>query len=403
MIGFNIDIVKSNLENTLHTIVLENHENLVFTTNGLDIELKVFMKPIIDINDKIIKINLPLQFKIIKDAALFSLQSHGSLFLNLKTEFDISPNLTLSTKTKIVDYVWLDEPKIDFGALGFDIEKLVGMIIDHHKDSLSTAIDSSIRQQLNLKQLAEKATNLLKEKLKEVDFRSIKLYAELSEILLEPIQTNGDLIQIKGALRTDLACGVTNNLQPTDLQLKWVQSLLSDNISYIDINITEEIISDMLCDYINSQEYGGKMLVSTSCTVDFKPSKVSIEMNLVEPIKAVINIDGSPRYNEHEEKLYVENLSVNVNAAGFLYKLSAPLLNKFLSSKIQENLPIDIDTEIKKNLGKYFKGKTSLKNILLSHTIEDVSISKMQFTDQGVNALIKITDIEAKVMVQDLV
>jgi hypothetical protein len=403
MIGFNIKINKKRIEKEMFTAIKDNSKHLKLNINSIDIVLEVIDLPGINLENKTIYTKIPVQFNLSKDAALFSMNGKGKLYVELKTDFDISANLSLTTKTEVVGHSWIEEPILDFGALDFTVEKLVNMIINHYRDSISSAIDKTVKDHINLKQNLNQANQLLKAKLATVDFKSIQLFVEFSEILVQPIETKGEFIHMIGAIRADLACGVNNTLEPTDIQLRWVESLLSDNISYVNLNITEEIISSILCEYVNSQDYGGEMLVSSGCKVDFQPNRLSVVMNLDQPIKATINIDGIPKYNEHESKLYVENLSVNINAAGFLYKLSAPLLNKFLTSKIKENLPVDIENEIAKNVGKYYKGNTVNNGIIIDYNLSKISIDKMNFHDEGIEAIIKVSDVEATVTVPDFV
>ena len=70
---------------------------------------------------------------------------------------------------------------------------------------------------------------------------------------------------------------------------------------------------------------------ATSCKVDFAPSKMNLQLSLSSPLKAMVTVDGKPRYNEAESNLYLDKLDINMKASNLIYKLSAPLVNRFLS------------------------------------------------------------------------
>jgi hypothetical protein len=399
MIGYTVEINKTKIEEALFKTIKDQGSGSDLEIHSFKLQFEMLDKPEISINGKLLQTSIPIKFNLKKFDFLFSIEGHGQMMLNINTVYDIDENFHLTTRTSINGYNWIEEPTIDFGSMNIQVEQLVDMIIRHYDDSISSAIDKSIKDSLDLPKMVNNAIKDGKQKLATFDLRTIKVFAQPSEILIEPITTDNTNILIKGAIRAEFACGTKNTLVDNGTTLRWVESLLSDNITYIDINVEEDIISNVLCDFINEQEYGGETLIASGCKVDFKPNGLFLNVDLQSPVKASVYIEGVPRYNESDANLYIDNLNVQVNSTNFLYKLSAPLLNKYLLNSIKNRFPLDMDLLIKQHLDKYLNKKFELPNLKVSQQIRKIAVNEIRYNDTGINARIKVSDIEAQLKV----
>jgi hypothetical protein len=397
MIGYSVNVNKLKIEEALFKIINEQGAASDLEIHSFKLHFQIVDKPKILIQDKLFQTNFPIKFNLKKDDFLFSIEGHGHLMLEINTIFNIDENFHLATQTSINGYKWIEEPRIDFGSMNIQVEQLVDMIIRHYDDSLSSAIDKSIKDAIDLPKLVKNGIEDGLKKLDTISLRELKVFVQPSEILVEPITTDEHNIIIKGAIRAEFACGTKNTLIDNGLKLRWVESLLSDNITYVDINIEEEVISSALCDFINQQEYGGEKLQASGCKVDFMSRGLDINLDLLSPVKASVNIFGVPRYNESDACLYMDNLSVKVNSSNILYKLSAPLLNKYLLNNISNRFPLDTESYINQYLGIYLKNKITMPNITIEHAIRKIAVNEIRYDDRGVYIRIKVSDIEAKI------
>jgi hypothetical protein len=398
MIGFDLKVEKVKVENQLFDLLKEAMPASKLEVSGFEVNLDLLHAPTLFIKDKVITTHLPLAVSFIKNAALFTVQGHGKLAVELVTIFDINPAFNLSTKSRIQNHTWTEKPVIDFGSLDITIEKLIDLVLKHYDDMIASAIDKSIKDALDLSSLVKSSIVQMRQKLKAFNFKGIKLFIEPYELLLEPFETDDQFFKAKGSVRADVACATENVLEDKGIQLRWVESLLSDNITFIHFDVTENIISELLCDFVNKQQYGGQYLVCDSCKVDFKPNNLDIQLKLTKPISGLVNLTGSPRYNESESKLYIDDLDIELKASNLIYRLTAPLVNKFLESNIKENLPIDIDALIKSQLASYYKGNTTFDGIQISHTVASIQVVEIKLNDVGVRAMIKVNESELALM-----
>jgi hypothetical protein len=397
MIGFDLKISRQKVEQKLYELIQEMSPTSKIEVNSFEVSIEVIASPKIEINGMFIKTTLPLSVSFVRNAALFTVSGHGKLNAEISTQFDINSSFQLSTKSSIKNHNWIEKPVIDFGSLDITVEKLIDLVLKHYESMIGATIDKSIKDTLDLSGISKSAIAQLRSKLSTMNYKGINLYIEPTELLLEPIESDNQHFKARGSLRADVACSSSNPYTDNGFLLRWVETLLSDNITYIHIDITENIISDLLCEFVNSQQYGGENLVSNACKVDFQPGKLNIDLNLIKPIAATVHLKGKPRYNESESKIYIDDLDIDLNASNFIYKLTAPLINKFMESSIKENFPVDVDLLIKTHLTKYLKGSKILNEIDFSHSISSVSLMELKFQDTGITAIIKVSDAEVAV------
>ncbi len=398
MIGFELKVDKKKVENRIYELIKETAPNSKLEISGFEVILEILGAPNLELTGKNIFTSFPIAVSFVKDAALFTVKGHGKLNIQMATAFDINPNFGLTTKSKIEKYEWVEKPVIDFGSLDITVEKLIGLVLNHYDDMIGATIDKSIKDALNLKDLVNSAIGKLRTQLSKFSFKGINLFIEPSELLLEPIETDNYNFKAKGSLRADVAFATSNPFEDTGFTLRWVETLLSDNITYIHFDITEEIISNILCEFVNEQEYGGEKLVSDNCKVDFSPGKININLNLIKPINAAVLLYGNPRYNEHESKLYLDNLDIDMKASNFIYKLTSGLISKYMESKIKENLPVDVDYLIKSQLSKIISGSQVFNEFTIQHSISSIKLMELVTHDKGIKALMVINDGELKVI-----
>ena len=392
MIGFECRIANSALENLVHEAMLEAIPDQEMDVNGFAITLKILGSPTIQAENKSIAIALPLGINFSRQAGLFTVQGHGKIHVKIKSDFDVSPDFNLNTKSSITDHLWLEKPVIDFGSLDITVEKLVDLILKHYHDILSHSIDKGLKTRLSLPDIVNHLLASLKRDLSAFDYHGLKIFMQPSEILLEPIANVDGKMVFRGGINTALVCAGKDPFTSISPKLRWVQTLLNDNLSMMHLDVTEEVISDIMCEFVNKQQYGGENLVATSCKVDFAPSKMNLQLSLSSPLKAMVTVDGKPRYNEAESNLYLDKLDINMKASNLIYKLSAPLVNRFLESSFKEKLPIPINAMIKEQSQKNLPFTFIAGGMKIEVNVQNIVVEEMRFDDAGVKALIRIED-----------
>ncbi|MFM2394284.1 MAG: hypothetical protein RLZZ546_2266 [Bacteroidota bacterium] len=392
MIGFDFKISKEKVEtllaNTLRDAIPDSIE-----ISSLDIHLKLAGNPHLNITGKQILFGAPFTITFKKNAGLFTVSGAGKIEVNILSNFDINQDFLFTTDTHITGYKWLEKAVVDFGNMDITVEKLVNLSLEHYKDVIESSIDSALKSSINIqKKVAEVVTNF-KLILSSFNFFGLSFFVEPSEIIVEPITTKDDHFYITGAIGAELGCAEVNPFDASSIKLKWAEKLLHDNVAHFHVNITEKIISDLLCTYVNKQQYGGENLVSHTCLVDFKKEGVDIKMSISKPIAGDLIIKGKPNYSAVSSKLSVDNLDINIKPESFIYKLTAPLMSKYMESELTSKLPLDVDDLISSQTKKYKSTKFQREDLLLIVSFDKIDLSDLHTTETSLNGVFKINEI----------
>lgn len=396
MIGFVFKVTNNALERLVHDAILDALPDHELEVSGFSINLKVLGAPNIQADNKTIQISLPLGVGFSRQAGLFTVQGHGKIHVKIASRFDVSPDLNLTTKSAIEDHIWLEKPVIDFGSLDITVEKLVDLILKHYHDMIVHSIDKGLKTKFSLSSVVDQLLESLRNDLNKFSYHGLKVFLQPSEIIVEPIYNEAGKMVFRGGISTSLVCTLNNPFEPKRPSLRWVDNLLNDNLSMMRLDIAEEVISEIVCEFINKQEYGGEALEARECKVDFSPTKMDVVLLLEKPIKAKVMLKGSPRYNEAESKLYIDKLDIDMKASNIIYRLTAPLVNRFLESSFEEKLPVAVDSVIKEQISTQMPLCFQTGAMEVNVVVGKVSVVEMKFDDAGLKALVKIEDFEVR-------
>lgn len=392
MIGFDFKISKEKVETLLAKTLVDAIPDSI-EISSLDINLNLAGNPQLNITGKQILFAAPFTITFKKNAGLFTVSGSGKIEVNILSNFDISQDFVFTTDTHITGYKWLEKAVVDFGNMDITIEKLVNLSLEHYKDVIESSIDSALRSSVNIQKKVTEVVANFKLILSSFNFFGLSFFVEPSEIIVEPICTKHDHFYITGAIGAEIGCADINPFEISPLKLKWAEKLLHDNVAHFHVNITEKIISDLLCSYVNKQQYGGESLVSNNCLVDFKKDGVDIKMNISKPVAGDLLIKGRPNYNASLSKLQVDQLDIDIKPESFIYKLTAPLMSKYLESELKGKLPLDIDELISLQTKKYKSTKFQREDLSLVVSFDKIDLTELNTTETSLNGIFKINEI----------
>jgi hypothetical protein len=342
---------------------------------------------------------LPIDLEIAKEGGLFSIAGHGSLILKIRIQYEITPGFQLLTKSSIHHHEWIKPPIIDVGVLDIPVEKVVDMMFKHYDSVICGSIDKVIKDKIDIRSQVENALTILKETLLANAYYGLKLYVNPYEVLFEPISDNETEILLSGGIKLDAIVSDHNPNKVTELLFTWAENILDDNTNSVNLAIKEEIISNILCDYLNKMEYGGETLQTKSCKVDFTSQQyMKLSIKIDKPIAGTIHITSIPIYNASTETLNVKNLDIDVNPENFIYKLTAPLLSKFLASEVKNNLPVKVDKILNTYASDFNNKNVNFSGVAITTSFSKLIMKELIFNDSGVSGILQIEDLCLKVL-----
>lgn len=362
--------------------------------NSVEVLLKRIGEAELRPNHKEIHIFLPLNIQLKRPAGLFTVEGSGSINLHLVVDFDINEEMKLSTKTSLVSHEWLEKPVLEIGALNIPVETLVDMVLNHHESIITAKIDASLKKVSDLNRLLLNGLDVARKSIKNQDLKGNTIQLNLHKVaLLEPMLENSKVI-LKGILEPTIGINTHNTLEQGNIKFNWIEQdeFLKASTMHVDIELPYDLLKDEMKEALQGFEVGGKYFDVKSIDVH-GGEKLNIQLEIDEPIKAQVFIQGKPIYNELEGVLFVEDLDVKVNPANFIYKLTAPLVNKFVEGKMSEFFPLEVNQKLSAIVRGNIPSEILIPSGAIKVTHKELQIDALDFAVDRIIGKASIVDL----------
>lgn len=390
-INFDITTTSEFLSNLLEDALDKAVSAEPLEVNGVEVLLTRVGKAEIKPNGKKIDIFLPLKIKLIREAGLFTVEGNGSINLHLAVNVEISNALKLKVKSELVSHEWMEKPVLEIGALNIPVETLVNLVLKHHESIITAKIDSSLQQFSDLNQLLQGGLADARKKLSELDLKGNRINLDVDELILsEPSITNGKVV-ISGIVRPDIAINDNAVVQSSIVPFRWMteEDQHLENIVLVPITFTYDFLEMELRNLLQGMEVGGKHFDVESIKIS-GGDELNIKMVIDEPIKAEVYIKGIPMYNGIEGQLVLNNIDVKVNPSNFIYKLTAPLVNRFVEGKMEDVFPLNVNKQLSELVAKNIPASINLEKAKIGIAQDGIQINELKFLEDKLSALAQI-------------
>jgi hypothetical protein len=403
MLNFDVRISKKLLASRMNHELNRIFENNEFDSNGIKIKMKLNGNAEINILDLNIRLDVPLDFYLKKDAALFSVEGHGSIKLQFSINYNFASDLKLITKTDLISHEWIEAPVLDFGAIDLPVTTLVNLMLKHYESILTSQIDQAVAQNLNLHSIAEQYLSLINKVIDEKNSTTIKTHFDINEIVLSKPNSNPEYVNINGAVQTSIQVGgnLSNPHPKTKLNFRWTENIATDNITLANINISYDNLCSVVKKIMNEQEYGGQRIETSNCHIAYSNGIITINADLLKPLKGKATISASLIYVEAESMLHASNIDIDITPESFLYKLTAPLVSNYVESMIEDNFPLDINKLINKVWEDQLQNVKDIDNVSLAISGQSAKLKDLIFTEKGIVGNLQASNLKVDVTLQD--
>lgn len=354
----------------------------------------------ISVLQKTILAQVPLAFTFIKSAGLFSIEGEGSIRINLEMTVDFDQKFGLQTKTVLQHFEWIKDPVLHLGELNIPIETLSNCIINYMKENTLEKIDTSIVKLVDIKKIINE---------------QIQNYGYNYPIHTKPdLYFNVQLLQVQSDvfredednIHLDLWVEIISKI--TDQQVKfeiksdpdfyWIDKIPEKNNHKIEVELTYFGITKALINEFNGLEIGGKTFEMESVHIR-KTTTLEIKASLLAPIKGIITVTCKPYLNQAEQKLYADDIQIDIDAANFIYKISSPIIEKIIRSKINALLPFDPAPFFADFIKKIPTVSLWDNQLSLYPKVHQIILENLSFNDQHLMCTILLTEAEVDIVI----
>jgi hypothetical protein len=388
---FDITTTNEFLANLLEDALDKAVSSEPMEVNGVEVRLTRVGEAEIRPSGKKIDIYLPLKIQLKREAGLFTVEGNGAINLHLAVHIDISNTLKLKAKSELVTHEWLEKPVLEIGALNIPIETLVNLVLNHHESIITAKIDNSLQEFSDLNKLLQGGLTDARKKLGELDLKGNRINLDVDELILSEPKINDGKVNISGIVRPDLAINDDAVIQSSLVPFRWMTEADNkrENKVFVPITFDYNFLENELRALLQGMEVGGKHFDVRSIEIK-GGEELNIRMVIDNPIKAEVFIKGKPVYNEIEGQLILNDIDVKVNPSNFIYKLTAPLVNRFIENKMEDFFPLSVNEKLSELVSANIPKSIDLEKAKISIAQNGIQINQMRFLDRKLNALAQI-------------
>lgn len=379
--GFGLSWDKSGLINLVYAALAKQLEHEVFSSGDFQINVTITKKDdwSLKADDKTITLKLPLIFSFTRPEGLFSVEGEGGICLELACTFRTMKDENPYIDVDVLSFDWFKSPVVTMGHIDFPVEFLANILVrrvrDNHLEHWVKTINERWDITSLLAEMQKKYARNVGVPLKPEWYFNL----EIRQWVFVGFQDNDK--NIKLIVYADYDARLSDKVSsflPCEIQYsdKPVSGLLVKNPYHLSAQATFEGMERALTHYINNHEIGGKSFDVEKISIR-NTSFFEIKILLRSPLQGTVTISGNPVYNKENAMLDLLNMKVDITANQFFYKLSAPIIEKIVRSRLRELLPLSLDNlmeVLRENILAF-----GLKKSLVIR-VEDAHVEAINFT-----------------------
>lgn len=409
-LNLNLNIALADIEkqinNQLKDLIFE--DNSMTDNNNDQFMAKVWkrepIKTVAENNEILFKVPLKIWLKVGYKTLGMSIEkdTEFDFNVNFRSSFTISNKWEAITHTTLVNYEFITTPKVKLGPIDIPVTGMVKKALDAKAPEIIKALDSSIKDKIEIKKYIIQAWNQAMQPYLVSDKYRTWLKVSPVEMQLSPITITNNTVKANIGLKayTETVTGSkpavnTVNSIP-DLTL--INTINDDfqvgilaEISHAEaVNFAKDTLVGRRFEFQN-----GKYAVKVE-DIDIygNENQLIIKTDLSGSLNGSIYFKGNPFYDEASRSIKLANFDYHLKTKSLLANAANWLLGGKLAKTMQESLEIPVGSsidDIKKQIQTTLKNNQLRKGIILNGNITDIKPDKVYLTPNSIIARVMAT------------
>lgn len=367
-----------------------------YTDNGNDdLMLKVTKtQPItMFLSGNVLKYRVPVQLWAKQKLLLGAAEAEGELALNMKTQFSINPDWSLSTLTDVEYHEWLAKPVLKTGLGNINIESLANLALNRSKKTLSQSLDRAVSQQFSLKPYVQEAWTALQEPVLLDSAYRMWIKSTPLSIGMTPLVTDWNSIRAKIAVEciNDVTFGekpafrenstLPNLKQMTDAPDEFQVRIATD----VPFAEAERLARSLMVGQVF--ESGSKKVRVEDIQLWGNNDRVVVNSRLSGAFNGSIYFIGRPVMNTEKNRIEVADLDFHTETRNFLMKSAAWLFSGPIKKRMRDAMMFPLEENVsalKTSIQETLNNYQIQPGVLLNGTVDSITVDKTRVTASGI-------------------
>lgn len=388
-------IDKQAMRDTFNTLIdFYLNQDMELKAMGMDIIVNKRDDATLEFSGKKVLTTLPLDINLAKETLLSNINASGSLRLDFLTELDMDQSWVIMTQTTLEHYEWIEKPSVSLGGFNLPLGNLANMIIDKSKAELERQINSSISDQLTIK---DKVMDLMKHVENPIEIDTalhswVQIIPEkvyMSEIKNERNWTTGN-VTIQGRTKVS-SFKPESTSRPVLPDFGWEKTL--DDTSHI--NVVLDLSYEKIEQYLNDN-FRGKTFSNDGREVKVNQINLSADGDKLVGIADVsgsfngkLKLTGNPVFDNGKQVFFMDDVDVSVTTKNLLHKAGSWLLKGKIKKQLSELMYFDVDASkemLQNQIDDQLKQYEVLNQLNLIADLNKLHIDKFVMSSDRIHA-----------------
>ena len=321
----------------------------------------------------------------------------GALALMFRTSLTLNPDWTLSTKTETTGYEWITEPVVKIAGINVPVKFVADLILQKNLKTISSSIDESVKEYLDLKPHALQAWKSLNQPISLNDEYKVWLSIETSEFFSSPITASNGIIRIQSGVKSVIETSIGQKpaaKAPGPLPSLQISNTVQDGIVVnASLDIPFEEINVQASTYLVGMDFsqGKRKIKVEEVKIYGSKGKLVAETRLSGSFKGTIYFSGIPAFNAKDSTLFLKDFDYDISTRNLLVKSAAWLYQGGFRNMMAKEMVWPMASDIKMMYGEInntLKSYPLADGVTLRGQVSRLSMNDILITPSGVKPFI---------------
>lgn len=365
--------------------------NFSFSINGNELSYRLPLKLWIKTGFKIDKFGIT-----VSDYREFN----GAIVLNYKTQININPDFTLTTKTTSNGFEWIETPTIKIAGRDISVKFVADIILKAGNKMINKEIDEAITKYIDLRKYMQEVWTMVQKPVEVNKEYNLWLKINPSEIYSTPIIGNNNKINFGIALKSVNEIIMSQETPAYSVNSKLPQLGFKNSLDpyfslFVNTAITFSKANELLQKEISGKEFsfGKRKIKIEKINIYGSNDKFVVALTSSGSFKGEFFLSGKPVYNDENKSIEIKELDFDINTKNTLIKTADWLLHggliKIIAPKLKYSLA-DRFVETKKQIEEYLDGSKSISGITFKGELDNMTIDDIYISTQAINVVINV-------------
>ncbi|MEM1323149.1 MAG: DUF4403 family protein [Bacteroidota bacterium] len=396
-ISVNINDVEKIINKQMQGMLYEDNDMSDNNDDGLMLKVEKNGAIRLQLDGQHLNYQVPLSIWVKKRLALADVEAEGALTLDIRTHYEIKPDWTLVTQTRILKHEWQQKPALRLGFLDLPGTFVADRILDRSQHHITRAIDKQMKDKLDLKKYVGEAWLKLQDAILLSEEYRLWLILNLRSMSMTPIKTVDNFIKSTVSAEAS-AEAVMGQRPPTEIDailpgFRMVEEAGRDFVVHLVAAIPFAEAEKVARQFVIGETFssGNQKVTIEDIQLSGRDEQLLINTTVSGSYDGSIFLKGKPVYNPTLNAIEMEGLDFELNTRNIIFKSIGWLFKKGLIKKMQKSLRFPLDENINEVKGMVKEKLADFEvapNIRIKGQLDDLTIEETSLSNTAIHVRI---------------